>query len=121
MTTEKTPWDFWVEHFHGIADRLHLDDSVRQVLSHCQCELTVNFPVQMDDGSIKVFTGYRVEHSLARGPARGGIRYHQTVTLEEIKTLAMKLTWKCALVDIPFGGGKGGVVVDPRKLSQREI
>jgi glutamate dehydrogenase (NAD(P)+) len=121
MATEKTAWDFWVEHFHGIADRLHLDDSIRQVLSHCQLELTVNFPVQIDDGSIKVLTGYWVEHNTARGPAKGGLRYHQYVTLDEIKVLAMKLAWKCALVDIPFGGGKGGVVVDPKKLSQREV
>jgi glutamate dehydrogenase (NAD(P)+) len=121
MATEKTAWDFWVEHFHGIADRLHLEDSIRQVLSHCQRELTVNFPVQMDDGSIKVFTGYRVEHNTARGPAKGGIHYHQDIPLDYIKALAMKLTWKCALVNIPFGGGRGGVVVNPKYLSQREL
>jgi len=121
MATEKTPWDFWVEHLHGIADRLHLDDSIRQVLSHCQRELTVNFPVQMDDGSLKVFTGYWVEHNTARGPAKGGIHYHQDFTLEYIKTLAMKLTWKCALVNIPFGGGRGGVAVNAKYLSQLEL
>jgi glutamate dehydrogenase (NAD(P)+) len=121
MATEKTAWDFWVEHFHGIADRLHLEDSIRQVLSHCQRELTVNFPVQMDDGSIKVFTGYRVEHNTARGLAKGGIHYHQDIPLDEIKALAMKLTWKCALVNIPFGGGRGGVAVNPKYLSQREL
>jgi len=121
MATEQTAWDFWGEHFHGIADRLHLEDSIRQVLSHCQRELTVNFPVQMDDGSIKTFTGYWVEHNTARGPAKGGIYYHQSILLDEIKVLAMKLTWKCALVNIPLGGGRGGVVVEPKYLGQQEL
>jgi glutamate dehydrogenase (NAD(P)+) len=83
--------------------------------------LTVHFPVKMDDGSVEVFTGYRVQHNLGRGPAKGGIRYHQDVTIDEVKALAMWMTWKCAVVGIPFGGGKGGVIVDPKKLSQREL
>src|SRR6266699_4993978 len=75
----------------------------------------------MDDGSVQVFTGYRVQHNLGRGPAKGGIRYHQDVTLDEVKALAMWMTWKCAVVGIPYGGGKGGVVVDPKKLSMKEV
>ncbi len=75
----------------------------------------------MDDGSVQVFTGYRVQHNLGRGPAKGGIRYHQDVTLDEVKALAMWMTWKCAVVGIPYGGGKGGVIVDPKKLSQKEL
>ncbi|HEY7463374.1 MAG TPA: Glu/Leu/Phe/Val dehydrogenase, partial [Candidatus Limnocylindria bacterium] len=84
-------------------------------------ELTVNFPVTMDDGHVEVFTGYRVQHNLSRGPAKGGIRYHQDVTLDEVRALAMWMTWKCAVVNIPYGGGKGGVIVDPKQLSQREL
>ena len=75
----------------------------------------------MDDGSVQVFTGYRVQHNLGRGPAKGGIRYHQDVSLDEVKALAMWMTWKCAVVGIPYGGGKGGVIVDPKKLSQKEL
>ena len=75
----------------------------------------------MDDGTVQVFTGYRVQHNLGRGPAKGGIRYHQDVTLDEVKALAMWMTWKCAVVDIPYGGGKGGVIVDPKKLSLKEL
>jgi glutamate dehydrogenase (NAD(P)+) len=84
-------------------------------------ELTVNFPVTMDDGNVEVFTGYRVQHNLSRGPAKGGIRYHQDVTLDEVRALAMWMTWKCAVVNIPYGGGKGGVIVDPKRLSTREL
>ena len=80
----------------------------------------MNFPVRMDDGSYKVFTGYRVQHSLTRGPAKGGIRYHQDVTLDEVKALAMWMTWKCATVGIPYGGAKGGIIVDPKQLSLAE-
>ena len=75
----------------------------------------------MDDGSVQVYTGYRVQHNLGRGPAKGGIRYHQDVSLDEVKALAMWMTWKCAVVGIPYGGGKGGVIVDPKKLSQKEL
>jgi glutamate dehydrogenase (NAD(P)+) len=81
----------------------------------------VHFPVQMDDGSVEVYTGYRVQHNLGRGPAKGGIRYHQDVTLDEVKALAKRMTWKCAVVGIPYGGGKGGVVVDPKKLTSKEL
>jgi glutamate dehydrogenase (NAD(P)+) len=83
--------------------------------------LHVHFPVKMDDGSVKVFEGYRVQHNLGRGPAKGGIRYHQDVSLDEVKALAMWMTWKCAVVGIPYGGGKGGVIVDPKRLSKKEL
>jgi glutamate dehydrogenase (NAD(P)+) len=110
-----------VEQFDIAADVLGLDDGMRQILSHCQRELTVNFPVEMDDGSVVVFTGYRVQHNSGPGPTKGGIRYHQSVTLPEIKALAMWMTWKCAVVGLPFGGAKGGVRVNPKLLSQAEL
>jgi len=107
--------------FDIAADRLHLDEDYRQILRTCKRELTVNFPVRMDDGSIRVYQGYRVQHSLARGPAKGGIRYHPEVDLDEVRALAMWMTWKCATVNIPYGGAKGAVVVDPKQLSPREL
>jgi glutamate dehydrogenase (NAD(P)+) len=94
---------------------------MRQVLGACKRELTVSFPVPLDDGSVRVFTGYRVHHNLTRGPAKGGIRYHPSVTLDEVKAQAMLMTWKCALANIPYGGAKGGVVVDPHQLTEAEL
>jgi glutamate dehydrogenase (NAD(P)+) len=117
---KRTAWEDALVQFNIAADKLGLDAGMRDVLSHCKRELTVNFPVKMDDGSVKVFTGHRVQHNLARGPAKGGIRYHQDVTLDEVKALAMWMTWKCAVVGIPYGGGKGGVIVNPKDLSDRE-
>ena len=114
------PYKVAVEQFMIAADKLHLDEGMKQILSKPKRELTVNFPVRMDDGTFKVFTGYRVQHSLTRGPAKGGIRYHQDVNLDEVRALAMWMTWKCATVGIPYGGGKGGVVVDPRQISLAE-
>ncbi|MDQ3881013.1 MAG: Glu/Leu/Phe/Val dehydrogenase [Chloroflexota bacterium] len=114
-------WAVAQEQFDAAAERLALPDGMRRVLRVPKRELTVNFPVTLDDGSVEVFTGYRVHHNLARGPAKGGIRYHQDVTLDEVRALAMWMTWKCAVVNIPFGGGKGGVVVDPKRLSAREV
>jgi glutamate dehydrogenase (NAD(P)+) len=107
--------------FNMVADRLQLDDGMRAVLGDCKRELIVHFPVKMDDGSIRVFTGYRVQHNLARGPAKGGLRYHPSVHLSDVKALAMWMTWKCAVVGIPYGGAKGGVVVDPKTLSRGEL
>jgi glutamate dehydrogenase (NAD(P)+) len=126
MTTEQAapainPWHVAQRQFDLAADKLDLDPGLRRVLREPRRELTVHFPVKMDDGSVEVFTGYRVQHNLGRGPAKGGIRYHQDVTLDEVKALAMWMTWKCAVVGIPYGGGKGGVVVDPKKLSRREL
>jgi glutamate dehydrogenase (NAD(P)+) len=126
MTTEQAagpinPWSVAQQQFDLAAERLNLDPGLRKVLREPRRELTVHFPVHMDDGTVQVFTGYRVQHNLGRGPAKGGIRYHQDVSLDEVKALAMWMTWKCAVVGIPFGGGKGGVVVDPKKLSLKEL
>ncbi len=126
MTTEQAagpinPWAVAQQQFDLAAERLHLDPGLRKVLREPRRELIVHFPVHMDDGSVQVFTGYRVQHNLGRGPAKGGIRYHQDVSLDEVKALAMWMTWKCAVVGIPYGGGKGGVIVDPKKLSLKEL
>jgi glutamate dehydrogenase (NAD(P)+) len=107
--------------FEAAADALGLEEGIRAVLRVPKRELSVNFPVQMDDGSIAVFSGYRVQHNLARGPAKGGLRYNPHVSLDEVRALAMWMTWKCAVVNLPYGGAKGGVVVDPRRLSHREL
>jgi glutamate dehydrogenase (NAD(P)+) len=115
------PWHVAQQQFDLAADRLSLDPGLRRVLREPRRELTVHFPVKMDDGSVQVFTGYRVQHNVGRGPAKGGIRYHQDVSLDEVKALAMWMTWKCAVVAIPYGGGKGGVIVDPKKLSMKEL
>jgi len=114
-------WAVAQQQFDAAAQKLDLDDGLRRVLRVPKRELTVNFPVTMDDGHVEVFTGYRVQHNVSRGPAKGGIRYHQDVTLDEVRALAMWMTWKCAVVNIPYGGGKGGVIVDPKKLSIREL
>ncbi len=121
MSENKSQWEIALEQFNRAADRLGLADALRRQLGTTRRELAVHFPVQMDDGKIRVFTGYRIHHNTARGPAKGGIRYHPAVTRDEVKALAMWMTWKCAVVDIPFGGGKGGVVCDPAKLSLHEL
>jgi glutamate dehydrogenase (NAD(P)+) len=121
VTAAPNIWAVAQQQFDQAADKLDLDDGLRRVLRLPKRELTVNFPVTMDDRHVEVFTGYRVQHNLARGPAKGGIRYHQDVTLDEVRALAMWMTWKCAVVNIPYGGGKGGVIVDPKKLSIREL
>jgi glutamate dehydrogenase (NAD(P)+) len=107
--------------FDRAADFLNLDLDIRVILRDVQRMLIVNFPVHMDDGSLRLFTGYRVQHNLHRGPTKGGIRYHPSVTLNEVKALAMWMTWKCAIFNLPFGGAKGGVIVDPKQLSQKEL
>jgi glutamate dehydrogenase (NAD(P)+) len=107
--------------FDIAAELLNLDPGMRQILRVCQRELIVSFPVKMDDNSVRVFTGYRVHHNITRGPAKGGIRYHPAVDLDEVRALAMWMTWKCALVNIPYGGAKGGVVFDPTEFSMREL
>ncbi len=104
-----------------VADLIGLDSGIREVLKHPKRELTVNFPVRMDDGSYKVFTGHRVQYNMARGPTKGGIRYHPQVTLDEVRALAAWMTWKCAVVNIPYGGAKGGVVCDPKHMSKDEL
>lgn len=107
--------------FDSAADRLGLDDGLRMVLRHCKRELAVHFPVRMDDGTIAEFSGYRVQHNLARGPAKGGLRYNPNVSLDEVRALAMWMTWKSAVVNIPYGGAKGGIIVNPKLLSAREL
>ena len=114
-------WAIAQSQFDHAADKLDLDEGMRRVLRVPQRELTVNFPVTMDDGSVHVFTGHRVQHNVSRGPGKGGIRYNQDVTLDEVRALAMWMSWKCACVNIPYGGAKGGVIVDPKKLSIREV
>ena len=104
-----------------VADLIGLSPGIRDVLKSPKRELTVNFPVRMDDGSYRVFTGHRVQYNMARGPTKGGIRYHPGVTLDEVRALAAWMTWKCAVVNIPYGGAKGGIVVDPKKLSVGEL
>jgi len=121
MSQTPNPWVTALAQFDAAAERLHLDDSLRQILRSCKRELTVHFPVRLDDGSTTVFRGHRVQHNVVLGPAKGGIRYHPAVDLDEVKALAMWMTWKCAVVKIPYGGAKGGVTVDPKKLSDREL
>jgi len=115
------PYQMALQQFEAAADRLHLSEDLREVLRQPKRELTVNFPVRLDNGRIKTFTGYRVQHNLNRGPAKGGIRYGPDVTLDEVKALAMWMTWKCAVVGIPYGGAKGGVICDPKHMSPGEL
>ncbi len=117
----ENPLESAVEQLDAAAKRLHVDHGMLDVLRHCKREFTTNFPVQMDDGSIRVFTGYRVHHNEARGPVKGGLRYSLNVSLDEVRALAMWMTWKCAVAGLPYGGAKGGVIVDPRSLSRREL
>ncbi len=115
------PWANAQRQFDNAAAILNLSPGLRAVLREVRRELLVRFPVKMDDGSLRVFEGYRVQHNTTRGPAKGGIRFHPDTSLEEVKALSMWMTWKCALMNIPYGGAKGGVVVDPRELSHREL
>src|SRR5579864_1015803 len=107
--------------FDAAADALGLADSLRSVLRELKRELVVHFPVEMDDGSFRVFTGFRVQHNVARGPAKGGLRYHPSMTLDDARALAMYMTWKTAVADVPFGGAKGGVICDPHALTLAEL
>jgi len=118
---ENNPWLAAEARFNQAADKLGLDDGMRKVLRLPTREITVNIPVQLDDGRFEVFTGYRVQHSLARGPGKGGIRYGPDVTLDEVRALASWMTWKCAVVNIPFGGAKGGVICEPALMSDGEL
>jgi glutamate dehydrogenase (NAD(P)+) len=115
------PFEIAKQQFDRAADYLELEDSMRNVLRSAKRQLIVSIPVRMDGGETKVFEGYRVQHNIARGPAKGGIRYHPNVTLDEVKALASWMTWKCATVGIPYGGGKGGVVCDPKSMSKTEL
>jgi glutamate dehydrogenase (NAD(P)+) len=123
MTLEQeiNPWEAQAARFDFAARKLNLDEGLWRVLRYPSREIIVHFPVGMDDGRIEMFTGYRVLHSQARGPGKGGIRYAPDVTLDEVRALASWMTWKCAVVNIPFGGAKGGVICDPKKMSQGEL
>jgi glutamate dehydrogenase (NAD(P)+) len=117
----ENPYEIAKEQLRRVAATFGIDGNLVNVLGQCKKAVEVSVPVGMDDGSTGVFTGYRVTHNVARGPSKGGIRYHPDVTLDEVKALAMWMTWKCALMGIPFGGAKGGVVVDPKRLSRGEL
>jgi glutamate dehydrogenase (NAD(P)+) len=121
MAPKEDPWDSALRQFDRAADHLPIKRGIREFLAYPKRELTVHFPVKMDDGSVRIFTGYRIHHSTVLGPTKGGIRYHQDVTLNEIRALAMLMSWKCAVVGLPYGGAKGGVVVNPKELSQNEL
>ncbi len=118
---DKNAYEVALENFDLAADALELDDSVRAMIKYPERVLTVSVPVRMDTGQIVRFEGFRVQHSTTRGPAKGGIRYHPNVTVDEVKALATWMTWKCAVVNIPFGGGKGGVTCNPKVLSMGEL
>ena len=118
---ELNPFEIAKQQFNRAADYLDLEPSMRHVLENAKRHLIVSIPVKMDGGDVQVFEGYRVQHNIARGPAKGGIRYHPNVTLDEVKARASWMTWKCATVGIPYGGGKGGVICDPKSLSQNEL
>jgi glutamate dehydrogenase (NAD(P)+) len=123
MTLEQeiNPWEAQAARFEFAARKLNLEEGLWRVMRYPSREIIVHFPVAMDDGRIEMFTGYRVLHSQARGPGKGGIRYAPDVTLDEVRALASWMTWKCAVVNIPFGGAKGGVICDPKKMSQGEL
>ena len=115
------PFHIASQQFDRAADILNLNSAIREVLRTPKRQLIVSIPTRMDDGQVKVFEGYRVQHNIARGPAKGGIRYHPDVTLDEVKALAAWMTWKTATVNVPYGGGKGGVICNPKKMSQKEL
>ena len=110
-----------LQEFDGAARILNLEPGIWKILTHPKRQIIVSCPIQMDNGEIEVFTGYRVQYNITLGPAKGGIRYHPGVTLDEVTALAAWMTWKCAVAHIPFGGGKGGVICDPTRMSKREI
>ena len=121
LEEEINPWEAQAARFDLAAQKLDLDEGLWKVLRYPNRELILHIPVTMDDGRIEVFTGFRVQHSIARGPSKGGIRYSPEVTLDEIRALASWMTWKCAVVNIPFGGAKGGIICDPKKMSMGEL
>jgi len=122
MSTEaRSPWRQALFQLDQAAQIMELPPNVHEILQHPKRILQVSIPVQMDDGRLRVFTGYRVHHNTSRGPSKGGIRYHPEVSLDEVRALAMWMTWKCAVVGIPYGGAKGGVIVDPKELSRGEL
>ncbi len=121
LEQEINPWEAQSARFDAAAKKLNLDEGLVKVLRYPNRELIVHIPVSMDNGKLEVFTGFRVQHSIARGPAKGGVRYSPDVTLDEVRALASWMTWKCAVVNIPFGGAKGGIICDPHKMSPGEL
>jgi glutamate dehydrogenase (NAD(P)+) len=121
LVPDNSIFDAMLQEFDEAARLVELDPGIWEILTHPKRQVTVSCPVQMDNGRIQVFTGYRVQYNITLGPAKGGIRYHPNVTLDEVTALAAWMTWKCAVAGIPFGGGKGGVICDPTKMSPREI
>jgi glutamate dehydrogenase (NAD(P)+) len=118
---KENPYDNVREQLRRVAMAFDIDRQLFAVLAECKKEVVVSIPTKMDDGTVRAFTGYRVTHNVARGPSKGGIRYHHDVTLDEVKALAMLMTWKCALMGLPFGGAKGGVVCDPKRMTPGEL
>src|SRR5437660_2856685 len=121
LEQEINPWEAQAALFDFAAKKLNLDEGLWKILRYPNREIIVHIPVSMDNGTLEVFTGFRVQHSIARGPAKGGIRYTPDVTLDEVRALASWMTWKCAVVNIPFGGAKGGIIVDPKRMSLSEL
>src|SRR6202163_4611703 len=121
LEQETNPWQAQAARFDLAAKKLNLDEGLWNILQTPSREIIVHIPVMMDDGHLEVFTGFRVQHSIARGPAKGGLRYAPDVNLDEVRALASWMTWKCAVVNIPFGGAKGGIICDPHKMSQGEL
>jgi glutamate dehydrogenase (NAD(P)+) len=121
LEQELNPWEAQAARFDFAAQKLNLDEGLWKILRYPNREIIVHIPVAMDNGTMEVFTGFRVQHSIARGPAKGGVRYSPDVTLDEVRALASWMTWKCAVVNIPFGGAKGGIIVDPKKLTLSEL
>ena len=121
MKESLNPFEIAQQQFDQAADILELPDDLRSLLKSCKRQLIVAVPIKMDDGSTQVFEGYRVQHSMALGPAKGGIRYHPDVNLDEVKALASWMTWKCAVLGLPFSGGKGGICCNPKQLSKNEL
>ncbi|MDP6958163.1 MAG: Glu/Leu/Phe/Val dehydrogenase [Planctomycetota bacterium] len=121
LDTRPNPWSIALQQLRQATDLLGMDEGTYEVLATPRKIMTVAIPVEMDDGDVVVFTGHRVQHSLTRGPAKGGIRYHQDVTLDEVKALSMWMTWKCALMNLPYGGGKGGITCNPKEMTLGEL
>ena len=121
MSSNGSIFNAMLQEFDGAARLIGLDPGLWKMLTHPKRQIIVSCPVVMDDGRVEVFTGFRVQYNIALGPAKGGIRYHPDVSLDEVKALSAWMTWKCALAGVPFGGGKGGVICDPTKMSQREL
>src|SRR5262249_15950466 len=118
---EENPFESMMQRFDEAARLLDLDPNIYKILSWPTREITLSIAVLMDDGNCQVFPGYRVPHNFARGPAKGGVRFSPDVSLDEVRALAAWMTWKCAVVNIPFGGAKGGIICDPRQMSLGEL